>query len=200
MLLARGSSSTARICCFLALLLALLATSAFGDPFTVKSTNARNLRQDGRIVVNKGESLPMYSVATNSEEPGIIEGLRTLGEWMKMAGVLSDELPFVSASLPPTEVFEADIAGDSPHWDLYSTLRRDEPAPQAPSATPTGPPPSLVCSRRGVLVNKTGLVVRIPSAFSNQFRSQTPYFSMLGNEIGLKQIADSNSTLCVPPG
>jgi hypothetical protein len=100
----------------------------------------------------------MYSVATNSEEPGIIEGLRTLGEWMKMAGVLSDELPFVSASLPPTEVFEADIAGDSPHWDLYSTLRRDEPAPQAPSATPTGPPPSLVCSRRGVLVNKTGLV------------------------------------------
>jgi hypothetical protein len=155
------SSITCRGSWPFALLVVLITLVAMADSFSGNKIKAQNQPSNGRVLVKKGESLPLYSYVADEEDKGIIEGIRTLGEWMKTAGLLLDESPIIETHLDPSEVFELEGLKQHSQEMQFKTLSRDDAPTMAPVPRPTPTLSELACSRRGVLLNKTGLVVRI---------------------------------------
>lgn len=150
-----------RRCCLVAWMVALLVVGAMGDAFPSRTVSLRNQPRHGPVLVNKGESLSKYPPTTESEDLGFIEGLRTLGEWMQSVGVFPDKEVHIPSLPDPFEADDLDIIVDQPISQPIQMVRRDNYEKEASNDETATPFVPYVCSRRGVLVNKTGIVVRI---------------------------------------
>lgn len=137
-----------------ALLLALVAAVAAIAP-SQPSLVKRPFTQP--MLVQEGESIPYHPLEAHSEGNTLLEGITALGEWLQSVGLFEGEPRFIPTQPPAGEPLEIELeAGDTSAMH-YTTLKRDQPV-QAPASTP----PSLIraCSGRGILMNKTGIVVR----------------------------------------
>lgn len=140
--------------------LALLALVLVGECVPVKPSHALKRVFTEPVVVKNGESIPYHPIGDISEEGTLEDGLVAIGKWLQSVGLFSEEKQEVSSSLPVDEPFELDLGRAITHADLHTASRRESFAPESVSTTPSFDTIPPACSGRGVLMNKTGIVVR----------------------------------------
>jgi len=143
--------------CILLALAILIALAALGEGNTQLGRRPSKRPAAEPALVKRGEKLPLYNFVNDPDTPTLVDGIRTLGEWMKTVGLFEGETPFVESHLDPSEPFELAFENVAPQEDQFKTLTRED-AKTTSSADVSVP--AVPCSRRGLLVNKTGIVVR----------------------------------------
>lgn len=153
----------------------LVVSGSLGEENTQFASRRTKRPSTGPTLVSRGEKLPLYNAFNDPDAPTLLDGIRTLGEWMKAVGLSAEEESFVESHLDPSEPLEFEFGDSDDHETQFKSITRDDAKSNRAEAAGVIPTPPLVCSRRGVLVNKTGSVVRIVYLLFSLFLRYRPW-------------------------
>lgn len=140
---------------------ALVALIVAGAAVPVRPSHALKRVFKEPVELQKGESIPYHPLGEVSDGDSFEDGMRAVGEWMQSMGLFTDEKEPVAPLPPRGESLELDLGLHSADVNAYRTLKRGETALNADPLTPSSTGLPALCSGRGILMNKTTIIVRI---------------------------------------
>lgn len=140
--------------------LVLIALIVASEGIPVRGSRALKRVFTESVVLEEGELIPFHPINDVSDGDSFEDGMRAVGEWIQSMGLFGDEKEPTAPPAPKDEPFELDIGHRATDANLYRTLTRAEFASGAAVAEPSTSSAPRPCSSRGVLMNKTSLVVR----------------------------------------
>lgn len=140
--------------------LVLLALIVAGEGVPVRGSRALKRVFTEPVTLEDGELIPFHPINDVSDGDTFEDGMRAVGEWIQSMGLFADEKEPTAPPAPKDEPFEMEIGHHSAYNNQYRSLTREEFASGAAIAEPPTSAAPRPCSSRGVLMNKTSLVVR----------------------------------------